>query len=74
MRTPSRVLFQILGDAHGEQNVSGIAAIHHSLRDVDAGPRDIGLFVQVNDFVDRPAVNSHAHMKFGMTFQRFTDF
>ena len=57
----------------GEQNVSGIAAIHHPLRDVDSGAGDIGLLVHIGDFADRTAVNSHAHPKFGMTLQLLAD-
>ena len=51
-----------------------ITAIHHPLCDVDAGARDVGLFVQIGDFVDRTAVNSHPDPKFGMFFQLLTDF
>ena len=54
--------------------MSGIAAIHHSLRDVDASPGDIRLFVQIGDFIDRAAVNSHSHPKFGTIPQRLGNF
>ena len=73
-RTPLRVVLQVVGDTPGEKNVSGIAAIHHPLRDVDAGAGNVGLFVQVGDFIDRAAVNSHSHVKFGMIFQCLADF
>ena len=53
----------------GQQNVTGIAAIHYALRDVDARTGDVRLFVQVSDFIDRPAVDAHANVKFGMIFQ-----
>ena len=69
MRTPLRVLFQIIGHMLGEQNVSGVAAIHHALRDVDARAGDVGLFVQIGDFIDRAAVNSHPDLKFRMTLR-----
>ena len=31
------VFFQILGHVIGDKNVSGVAAIHYSLRHIDAG-------------------------------------
>ena len=67
-RSPLRVVLQVIGDPFGNKNVSGIAAIHHPLRDVDAGAGDVCLLVQIGDFVDRPAVNAHAHAQFGMIF------
>src|SRR6266700_3329743 len=69
MRPPPRVLFQIIGHMLGEQNMTGITAIHHSLRDVDPGSGDISLFVEISDFIDRAAVNAHPHPQFGMTFE-----
>jgi hypothetical protein len=32
-------MFQIFGDMFGEQNVSGVAAIHYPLRDVNSWRR-----------------------------------
>ena len=57
-----------------EEDVTGIAAIHHSLRDIDAGAGDVGLFVQISDFVDRAAVNAHPDLKLRMTLQRLANF
>ena len=74
LRTPLRILFQIIGDMFRKKDVTGIAAIHHPLRDVDSGAGDVGLFVQVGNFVDRPTVNSHSNAKLGMTLQRLADF
>src|SRR6266478_7622880 len=51
-----------------EKNMSRITAIHHPLGDVDASTGDVGLFVQISDFTDRPAVNTHSDSKFRMTF------
>ena len=56
-----------------KQDVPGIAAIHHPLRDVDASAGNVGLFVQISDFIDRAAVNAHPHLKFGMIFQLLAD-
>ena len=42
---PLLVFFEILGDMPGEQNVAGIAAIHHSLRKVNARAGNVRLFI-----------------------------
>jgi hypothetical protein len=42
MGTPLAILFQIVRHMLGEQNVPGIPAIHHSLRQVDSRSRHIG--------------------------------
>src|SRR5437763_2881645 len=69
MRPATLVLFQIVGHMLGEQNVTGITAIHYPLRDVDSGSGDIRLLIEITDFIDRAAVNPHAHPQFGMTFE-----
>jgi hypothetical protein len=66
-RLPLPILLQIFRDMPGEKNVARITAIHDPLRDIDAGARNVRLFVQIRDFVDRTAVNSHANPKVGMT-------
>src|SRR5438128_7600238 len=71
---PARVLFQIIGDTFGKKNVSGVAAIHHPLGDVDSRSSDICLLVQVSDFVDRTTVNPHSDSKFGMFLELFANF
>jgi hypothetical protein len=63
---PLRILFQVIGDALGEEDVSSNAAIHYSLRDIDSGAGNVGLFIQVSDFIDRTAVNAHTNVKFRM--------
>src|SRR5882724_6550653 len=65
-RLPLPILLQIFRDMPGDKDVSGIATIHHALRDVDSGAGNVRLFVQVSDFVNRPAVNSHANVQFRM--------
>jgi hypothetical protein len=60
---------QIISHMLGEQNVTGITAIHHSLSDVDPGSGNIGLFVQISNLVNWAAVNAHPHLQFGMTFE-----
>src|SRR5438105_14213029 len=73
-RTPLCVLFQVISHTFGEKNVSGIATIHYALSDVDAGARNVGLLIQVSDFIDGAAVNSHANVKLGMIFQFLANF
>src|SRR6266550_3477541 len=52
------------------QDVSGIAAIHHSLRHVDSSAGDVGSLIDIDDLIDRAAVDPHAKLNRGMTFQR----
>src|SRR5438874_8565642 len=61
---PVFVLLEIISHMFGDENVTGIPAIHHPLRDVDASPGNICLFVQVSDFIYRAAVNAHLNTKF----------
>ena len=74
VRPPLPILLQIFRDMPGEKNVARITAIHDPLGDVDAGAGNVGLFVQIRDFIDRPAVNSHADMKFGMLLELLANF
>src|SRR6202007_2272652 len=73
MPMPMTVLIKILGYAFREKNVSGVAAIHHSLRDVDAGAGDIGTLVYIDNAADRTTVHAHAQLQFGMLFVGPTD-
>ena len=54
-------MFEIFGSVLREKNVSGVTAIHYSLRDVDPGTCDVPAFVYVQDIADRSAVHAHAH-------------
>ena len=58
----------------GEENVSGIATIHHPLRDVDSGAGNVRLLVEIGDFVNGSAMNAHPHFQFRMTPERLADF
>ena len=70
---PTRIVFQIFRNMSGEENVAGIAAIHHPLRDVDPRACDVRLFVQISDFIDRTAVNAHPDAKLGIALERLSD-
>jgi hypothetical protein len=56
-------MLEIFSDVLGQQNVTGIAAIHHALRDIDSRAGDIRLFVQIGDRINWTAVDSHSHPK-----------
>ena len=60
VRLPLIVLFEIFGDVLRNQDLAGIAAIHHALSDVDSGSGNVRLLVEIGHLVDRTAVNSHA--------------
>src|SRR6202030_2669575 len=54
--------------------MTGVAAIHDPLSDIDSRSGDIGLLVQVSDFINRPAVDAHPNRKLRMVPQRFANF
>ena len=45
------------------QDVTGVAAVHHPLRDVDAGAGNVGALIDIDYFVHRPAVNAHSQLE-----------
>jgi hypothetical protein len=47
----------------GKENMSGIAAIHDPLRHINSSPEEIGLIVDIRDWIDRATVNAHAYVK-----------
>ncbi len=61
VRLPSTLLRQIVGDTFTHENMAGVAAIHHSLRDVDAYAGDVVAPVCILHMMDRAAVDSHPH-------------
>jgi hypothetical protein len=63
-RGPLPGMDQIIRHVLGEENVASVAAIHHPLRHVDAGPGDVGAPAHVGHLAHRSAVNAHAHGKF----------
>src|SRR5438874_3273338 len=58
----------------GDKNVSRISTSHHSLRHVDAGPREIGVTIHIYHPADRTAVHAHSNLQAWMLFERATDF
>src|SRR6266566_4383991 len=43
-----------------QENVSGIAAIKHSLRDIDSRSCKVRFIINVDDSIDRATVNPHS--------------
>ena len=72
-RSPLFVFSQIVGDAFGEKNVSGVAAIHHPLRHVDPSAREIGSFVYIDHAANWSAVDSHPKLQARMFIERPAD-
>src|SRR6266403_3534292 len=71
---PARMMLKIFSDMFGEQNVSPITAIHNTLRDIDARPRNVYLLVDIGDFTDRSAVNPHSNREWqAPALQRLAD-
>ena len=66
MLFPVAELFQVFGDVLGEQDVAGIATIHHPLGNVDSGAGDVGASAYIHDSAHRAAVHTHAQLEFGM--------
>ena len=64
-RRPLPVLHQIIRHMLREENVPGVAAIHHPLRHVDPGPGDVVAPAHIGHFAHRPAVNAHPHRSSG---------
>jgi hypothetical protein len=61
-RSPPAIVFEIIGDMSRYKDVTGIAAIHDPLRDVNAGAGDIEAAAHI---AHRSAVNSHSHCDLG---------
>ena len=72
-RRPLPVLHQIIRHMLGEENVPGVAAIHHPLRHVDSGPGKIDAPSHVGHFAHGPAVNAHPDRNFRVLAERLGD-
>src|ERR1700730_8387190 len=73
MRVPARQRREIVGDAARQQNVTSVAAAHHALGDVDPRAGNVRLLVDIDDAIDRAAVNAHPQFYFRMALQRRAD-
>src|SRR5947199_10133827 len=54
--------------------MSGVPTIHHSLADIDSGPGNIDLVIDINHLIDRATMNSHPQLDMSLTAQSLTDF
>src|SRR5438874_7727631 len=54
---PAAVLREIVGHASANENVTGIATIHHPLRGINAGPGDVLALVDIGHVMHRPTVD-----------------
>ena len=55
------------------RDVTGIATVHHPLRQVDTSPGDIGASSQVGHLAHRPAVNSHPYGNLRVLLERLSN-
>src|SRR5438874_13782830 len=53
-----------------QENVSGITAIKHSLRDIDSRSCKVRFIINVDDSIDRATVNPHSQPNTRMILQR----
>ncbi len=58
-RLPMAVLAQVLHHVRRQKNMPSIAAIQHSLRNIDSRTGYVRFLVNINDSANRTAVNSH---------------
>src|SRR5690242_5843602 len=56
-----------------KQNVTGISAIHYSLRDVDSCSGNGCSIVDVGHHIKRPTVNTHPELQLWMTLECLSD-
>src|SRR6266576_211945 len=55
------------------KHVTGVAAIHYPLRNVDTRAGDILALIYVSDFMDRTTVNAHSDSEARVRLQRLAD-
>src|SRR5437773_3990625 len=67
---PVRVFLQIFSHVLRQQNVSGVAAVHDPLRDIDAGASHVLFSDCVDDSTDRSTMYAHSQLKFRMFLER----
>src|SRR5512132_3736871 len=73
VRLPSTLLREIVGDAFTHENVASVAAIHYSLRDVDAYAGYVFTPVCILHMMDRAAVDSRPHRQTRLRTQSLAD-
>ena len=66
MRIPVAELFQVFRHVLGQQDVTGIATIHHPLGNVNSGPGNVGPTTYIHHAADRATMHTHAQFELGM--------
>ena len=69
VRLPVRIFLKIFSDVLGEQNVSGIAAVHDPLCDIDASASYVRFSGCVDDPTHRSTVYAHSQLNFRMLLE-----
>src|SRR5882724_362034 len=64
VRLPVRVFLEIFTDVLRQQDVSGVAAVHDPLRDIDAGASHVRFSGCVDDPTHGSTVYTHSQLKF----------
>ncbi len=72
-RRPLPVLPEIVRHPLRKKNVTGIAAIHHPLRQVDPRAGDVAAPAHIGHFTHRPAVHPHPHRNLRVRLERLRD-
>jgi len=63
IRFPFVILPEIIGYSPRKKNVSGVAAIHHPLRHVNAYSSNVTLIIYIGDLIHGAAVNPHPQLQ-----------
>src|SRR5207302_7357473 len=66
MSFPMAILLEIFSHMLGDENVTRVTAIHHSLRDIDSSSGNVRATTYVHYAADRSAVNPHTQLEFGV--------
>ena len=68
VRSPVSVLHYVIGQMLGQKDVTGIATIHHPLRDVYPSTSNVCPIIEIGNLIDGPTVHSHAYLDMRMIF------
>ena len=66
-------MLEVFSDVFGNQNVTGIAAIHYALRQVDSRSGNIRSIVDIRNHIDWTAMDSHPQSQLRILLHRVRD-
>src|SRR5256886_17192202 len=69
IRFPFVILPEIIGYSPRKKNGSGVPAIHHPLRHVNAYSSNVTLIIYIGDLIHRAAVDPHSQVQLWMLTQ-----